>query len=228
MAVFQTSAHEISWRPSLTKGRRTHIGVAAWHEAGHALAAMREGHWVVAVEVSAYLPGAGITRQRVKRRPNRFNPVAGPGNARAAWEDTLAGYLAELRVTLAGPLAEAKAFNRSLRGIGAEFDLEKCRQLAQRLQILRDYVEDQGVDCGAPVWERFNAECERVRRWVARPVNWRAIEKIAWQLMEKHRITAREVFACYLESRAGHQQSLPLSWDAVDSAQTAKIRRQAA
>ena len=212
----------------MRRGKRTHIGVAAWHEAGHALAAMREGRWVVAVAVSNSLPGSGVTRQLVKRRRNRFNPVVGPGNARAAWEDTLAAYRAELRVSLAGPLAEAKAVNRPLRAIGARMDLETCRFLAQRLQTLREYVEDLGVDCGAPIAERFNEERKRVRRWLARPVNWRAIEKIAWQLRRKRQITAQQVFACYMEARAGHQQSLLLSWDAPDPAQTARNLRQAA
>lgn len=212
----------------MRRGKRTHIGVAAWHEAGHALAAMREGRWVVAVEVSNALPGSGVTRQLVRRRRNRFNPAVGPGNARAAWEDTLAAYLADLRVTLAGPLAEAKAVNRPLRAIGADMDLETCRFLAQRLRTLRECVEDFGVDCGAPIAERFNQERKRVRRWVARPVNWRAIEKIAWQLRRKRRVTAQEVFACYLEARSGHQQGLPLSWEIPDTAHSARNSRHAA
>ncbi len=212
----------------MRRGQRTHIGVAAWHEAGHALAAMREGRWVVAVEVSESLPGSGMTRQLVKRRRNRFNPVIGAGHARAAWEDSLARHLADLRVLLAGPLAEAKAVNRPLRAIGADIDLEQCRQLARRLQTLRECVEDQGIDCGAPIAERFNEERKRVRRWVARPVNWCAIEKIAWQLMRKRRITAREVFACYLEGRAAHQHALPLSWDTAELNPAEQNRRQAA
>lgn len=212
----------------MRRGKRTHISVAAWHEAGHALAAMREGRWVVAVEVSNSLPGAGVTRQLVKRRRNRFNPAAGPGDARAAWEDTLAAYLADLRVTLAGPLAEARAVNRPLRAIGADIDLQACRFLAQRLQTLRECVEDFGVDCGAPIAQRFNEERRRVRHWVARPVNWRAIDRIARQLRRRRRITAREVFACYMEARAGHQRGLPLSWDLPDTPRTAGRSRQAA
>lgn len=200
----------------MSRGKRTHMGVAAWHEAGHALAAMREGRWVVAVEVSDALPGAGVTRQLVKRRRNRFNPAIGPGSARAAWEDSLARYLAELRVSLAGPLAEAKAINRPLRALGAAIDLETCGHLARRLQALREWVEIQGVDCGPPIAETFNEERKRVRRWLGRPVNWCAVEKIAWQLTGRHRITAREVFACYLEARAAYQHSLPLSWDAEE------------
>lgn len=204
----------------MKRGKQTHIGVAAWHEAGHALAAMREGRWLIAVEVSDTRPGAGVTKQLVKRRRNCFNPAAGAGNGRAAWENTLAAYLAEVRVNLAGPLAEAKAVNRPLRSIGAGFDLNTCRLLARRLQILRDYVESLGVDSGPPISEQFNEERNRVRRWLAQPVNWHAIERIAWQLMRKHRLTAQEVFACYLESRAAHQHSLPLSWDVPDPVRT--------
>ncbi|GEM_PF-1391014 len=212
----------------MPNGKRTHIGVAAWHEAGHALAAIREGRWVVVVEVSESIPGSGVTRQLVQARRERFKPAVGPGNARAAWADGLARYLSELRVSLAGPLAEAKASNRPLRALGADFDLKKCRDLARRLQVLRDRVEARGVDCGPPIPEWFNEERKRVRRWLARPVNWSAIEKIAWQLIRKRRITAREVLACYLEARAAHQHSLPLSWEEPDVSQPTTSRRQAA
>lgn len=195
------------------QGAGTHVSVAAWHEAGHALAAMREGRWLVAVEVSERLPGAGVTRQLVKNRRNRFNPAIGPGNARASWEDSLSRYLSDVRVALAGPLAEAKAINRPLRALGGIGDLERCHVLAKRLSCLREWLQAQGIDCGAPIPERFNRERDRVRRWLARPVNWQAVEKIAGQLMRRRRITAREVLACYLEARACHQHSLPLAWD---------------
>ena len=189
---------------------------------------MREGRWLATVEVSTSRPGMGVTRQLVKRRRNRFNPALGRGNARAAWADTLARYLAGLRVTLAGPLAEAKALNRPLRAVGAVYDFEECQQLVPRLEALREFAQDQGVDCGPPIVERFNEERRRVRRWIARPINWNAIEKIARALMQQRRITAREVFACYLESRAAHQQSLPLSWDLPELDPGEPVRRRAA
>lgn len=212
----------------MPRGRKTYIGVAAWHEAGHALAAMREGRWVVAVEVSAAFPGNGVTRQLVRRRQNRFNPARGPGNANAAWLDTLARYLAEVRVALAGPLAEAKAANRPLRALGAQLDLEKCEFLARRLQHLRECVEAEGVDCGPPIDELFNEQRKRVRRWLGRPENWGAIERIARQLALDRRVTAREVFARYLEARAEYQLALPLAWDAEEVLGPVSGRREAA
>jgi hypothetical protein len=208
--------------------RRTYISVAAWHEAGHALAAMREGRWVVAVEVSAALPGNGVTRQLVRRRPNRFNPMRGRGNARAAWLDTLERYLPEIRVALAGPLAEAKAVNRPLRALGAELDLRRCQQLIRRLEDLRGFIESRGVDCGPPIAELVDEQRRRVRRWLGRPHNWGAIERIAHHLMARGRITAREVFACYLEARAEHQRALPLGWDAERIPGPVSSRREAA
>ena len=212
----------------MPRGTKTYIGVAAWHEAGHALAAMREGRWVVAVEVSAAIPGNGVTRQLVRRRQNRFNPVSGLGSARAAWLDTLDRYLAELRVALAGPLAEAKAINRPLRSFGCHLDLEKCELLARRLQHLRECVEAEGVDCGPPIDELFNEQRKRVRRWLGRPENWGAIERIARQLTLERRMTAREVFACYLEARNEHQGILALEWDADGATARASQRREAA
>ncbi|AKS43223.1 hypothetical protein [Wenzhouxiangella marina] len=193
-------------------GPRTWITLTAWHEAGHALAAMREGRCVVGASVSFERPGFGTTRMVTQDRPNHFNPMASPGNARASWEDSLARYLSELRILLAGPLAEAKAVGKPLRSMGGTSDLNRCDRLAERLQVLREFVEAQGVACGPDIPARFNHERDRVRRWLGRREIWNTIERIAAQLMDTQRVSAQDVFGHYLAARGERQHSLPLTW----------------
>ncbi len=203
------SAVVVSVRPA----KRTLVQVAAFHEAGHALAAMREGRPLLFVEIHPWHPGAGVTRQLVPRRRNRFNPALGRGAARAAWQDTLSRYLASIRVLLAGPLAEARAMNKPLRSLGSRQDLDECENLGRRLWHLQEFLKEHGVDTGPGVEERFNRERARVRRWVARRENWDAIRSIARLLVQRQRISAREVLQCYLSARNARQGGLPLDWD---------------
>jgi hypothetical protein len=199
----------------MPRGDAVHVEATAWHEAGHALAAMREGRTVIGVEIFPQSPGSGVTVFFPFRRGNRFNPVVGPGNAKASWEDTLERKLAEARIVLAGPLAEAKALNQPLRAIGAEGDLARCRRIIGSLIELRDYIAvDAGVGKVCPV-ELLNQQRAAVRRWLGRPLIWRAVEAIAEELMAKGRIGAAEVVRAYLETRSDVQRPLSLGWSIV-------------
>ena len=198
---------------SMIRGAGTHIQATAYHEAGHALAAMREGRPLVFVQIFPNSPGAGLTRHLIRRRRNPFNPALGPGDAQAAWQDTLSRYLTDIRILLAGPLAEARAFNKPLRTLGAESDLHRCQSIAKRLELLREHLIECGIDCGSHIHEQLNHQRDWVRRWVARPVNWEAITRIADLLVNYRQISAREVLESYLAARDGRQLSLSLSWD---------------
>ena len=94
------------------RGDSAHIATTAWHEASHALAAMREGRTVGRVEIYPQMPDSGVTVHLPFRHRNRINPVLGPGNAKASWQDTLERKLGEARILLAGPLAKAKALGK--------------------------------------------------------------------------------------------------------------------
>ena len=197
----------------MAQGDSTHIAAAAWHEAGHALAAMREGRTVILAEICRHVPGSGRTVHFPFRRLNRFNPLLGTGDAKASWRDTLDRNLAEVRILLAGTLAEAKALNQSLRAIGADYDLATCHRIARRLSNLHDFVvlEDR-LEKISPE-ELMNEERARVRRWLGRPDTWRAVCTIAATLMERRRIGSAEVIRAYLEARSELQRPLDLDWE---------------
>jgi len=158
---------------------KTHLDVAACHEAGHALAALWQGLRVFKIEVYLGNPGAGLTFYHLPPRRNPFDPTLGPGSARAAWQDTVSRTLREARVALAGPLAEARLLGKPMRALGAYGDLEHCRRLVERLAVCREwlceFVELPPMDPQAVI----NRERARVRRWVARPRTRAQLQQLA-------------------------------------------------
>ena len=139
--------------------------------------------------------------------------MLGTGDAKASWRDTLDRNLAEVRILLAGPLAEAKALNQSLRAIGADYDLATCRRIARRLSNLHDFVVLEGRLEKISPEELMNEERARVRRWLGRPDTRRAVGKIASTLMTRRRIGSAEILRAYLEARSDLQRPLDLDWE---------------
>jgi len=159
----------------------THISIAAFHEAGHALAALREGRQVFGLRVSTENPGNGICVHARKQR-NQYDLAENPGSAKAAWLHTLKTTCSDIRICLAGPLAEAKALGKPLRSLGSRSDLEKCIHLSNRLECLNTFVSEfadidelNGVDL-------LDRERKKVRRWLSQPRAWSAISLAAERL----------------------------------------------
>jgi len=210
------------------QGREALLTAAARHEAGHALAVLREGFTLIGVEISGAHPGNGVTWRMPRTDRNPWNWKRGGVHAQAAWEYFSARYLAEVRVMLAGPLAEAKALNKPLCSVGAGPDLAYCEFLRKRLSAIREILQAQGADCGPPPSKQFNRERTRVRRWLAHPTNWLAIDAIAFGLRHAGRMTPGQVLSCYLVARSvsTDQECLPLEWRFDDEAE--RLPRQAA
>lgn len=188
------------------------LNVTAWHEAGHALAAMREGRPLRHVVIEHDRPGFGQTRYDPDTWQQRYCPKKSHGNARAAWEEALANHLSRLRITLAGPLAEARKLGQPMRALGAWYDFEDTYWLAQSLMTVQLDLRKHGVYFVPNVPSLFNLECRRVRHWLARPVTWSAINRIAQALIEQGELSARDVLQCYLQARNPAQHSLTLDW----------------
>lgn len=90
----------------------------------------------------------------------------GAGDAKASWQDALNRKLAEVRILLAGSLAEAKALNQPLRAIGADEDLTRCRWISVSLGHLRGNIAlDAGIGMISPD-ELLNEQRAWVRRWL--------------------------------------------------------------
>lgn len=158
--------------------KNTNFDIAAYHEAGHALAALREGRRVAGVLISRTLPGNGFCW--CARKPRNPYPIdLNAGSAKAAWLHTVETTCADIRIALAGPIAEAKALGTPLRSLGSRSDLENCLRLAGRLSTLQSFVSEFAEV--PPVDPDLILEVERrsVRRWMGRPGTWKTIRLVA-------------------------------------------------
>jgi len=171
---------------------KTHRCVAAFHEAGHAMAALNEGRQVFGLRVSTENPGNGVCIHARKQR-NQYDVVKNAGSAHAAWLHTLETTRSDIRICLSGPLAEAKALGKPLRSLGSRSDLEKCIRLANRLEALNTFVSEfveidelKGVDV-------LDSERRRVRRWLAQSKVWDSVSSIADKLSVKGTLNGRDL-----------------------------------
>lgn len=159
-------------------GKTTHISVAAYHEAGHALAALWQGIWVGEISVDHDDPGAGLMKYSIASWENPFGYTVSPGQARLAWQTEYDFTLRLIRVALAGPLAEAQLLNTPLRHLGSVSDLDDCgrhiRDLYESWQALPEEAE-----VAWPGRRILNQTRDEVRRWVRRPKTWKSIHMIA-------------------------------------------------
>ncbi len=210
-------------------GRRVLLTATAWHEAGHALAALREGFPIRQVSIDKRRPGVGLTVCRPNSPPTRYDPRRGRGTAQAAWQDAVDFHLSRLRFTLAGPLAEARKLGKPMRALGGWSDFEETYWLAQDLMDIQSHLEEHRIFFFSNVPALFNEESRRVRHWLARPATWSAINAIAGELLEKDSLDAADVLRCDLAARSGQQLTLDLGWRATpDADETRDTLRQAA
>jgi len=159
-------------------GKSTNLKIAAYHEAGHAIAALREGRLVSRIEISDEVPGNGRCTY-ARRRQNPYDLSINRGTARAAWLYTLDTICSEVRVSLAGPLAEAKVLSKPLRSLGARSDLDGCVAAVNRLRLFNEYVSEFAKVDQINTEQLLNDQRKHVRRWIAQPKVWRSVQVIA-------------------------------------------------
>ena len=164
---------------------RLHIEVTAYHEAGHAVAAMRAGRHVFEARVFRGSPGTGRVRHTGWRPARGYDLMQGRGAARALWTITFHQIIDEIRVCLAGPIAEAKAVGKPLRSLGGRSDFEQSRRAAERLETHWELIgEMAGVPRPKPA-RILNEQRAYVRRWLARPTVWRLVDRLARRLNDE-------------------------------------------
>ncbi|MCS3902209.1 hypothetical protein J2T55_000201 [Methylohalomonas lacus] len=179
------------------------IELTAWHEAAHAVVALHHRRPVQDIRVSTRLPGDGCTRLGPRMRWPVFEPT--PGNIRAVWLQTLAKYQADIRIFLAGPLAEAKLLATPLRSLGARSDLQRAERCHDFLVDAYRYLSRY---CALP--KPLPADwlaCERryTRRLVARPRHWQAIGAVAAALLRQRQVHAVELTALIQSALDSHR-----------------------
>jgi hypothetical protein len=168
----------------------------AYHEAGHALAALKEGRELTKVVLHPVDPKTGICILRGKLK-NPYDASLSRGDAAAAWQHTYQSSCADIRIGLAGPLAGSKALGKSFLVQGSMSDLKRCVYLAERLARISTYLRDY-TDIG-PISadELLENEKQRVRRWLGRKKVWSAISLIAETLAENGRLNSPAIGDVY-------------------------------
>lgn len=175
-------------------GKEAHIGVTAYHEAGHIFAALREGHFVEEAHVCMESPGDGWTRHWIPTQGHNLFERPSQISAPMKLEEFRFSQLrSSLRILLAGPLSEAKALNTPLRSLGSRSDLDKCKQLAQAQESVNLPLNRKGQKLPSNWAKPVNRERKWVRRWIARPENWKVIEALAWELASQGHLSHGEI-----------------------------------
>lgn len=161
-------------------GSRAHREIAAYHEAGHAVAALLLGIRIVEVRIDHRRPGAGQTVYRVLR--SLLEGSREPWTiAPSPWARSLSREQRRAVFALAGPLAEARLLGAPLRTLGSIGDLESIHQLVCK-PTERGFVFSHGaVRSGAN--EFFEREIRRTRRILVQPPVWHAVTVVAGDLL---------------------------------------------
>ena len=122
-------------------GHRLHCELAAYHEAAHAVVALHYGRVVKEVFISRHLPGNGwVKRMRtwLPEAPDTRNPR----DALIYWTHVFSEVEREVKILLAGPIAEAKLLRTPLRSLGARSDLQRAMSAQAYLDDLHETLRD--------------------------------------------------------------------------------------
>lgn len=185
----------------MSRGKQTRMWPTAYHEAGHALAALREGREVTEVRLYPDCPDSGLTTWSGSSDHRLFRSSEPDGDLIPEWHELLQERLGDIRISLAGPLAEAKLMNKPLRALGAESDLVMCQTITHSMRVryrhLKELVAIVAPDnSGIPetnMLELVEEQRRKVRRWVARPVVWTALGDIAGQLIKQSNLGCEDL-----------------------------------
>ncbi len=180
-------------------GSRAYSEVAAYHEAGHAVAALLLGIEIEEVRIDRNRPGNGTTIYRTG--PSLWEGYRMP---KSAAPSRLACALSRRqRVAvffLAGPLAEAKRLGVPLRSLDASGDFEYIHVLMRG----SDACQHGEVLPGAEHF--FDTAVRRTRGILGQPSTWRAVTEVARELLMWGRLSGDDLAVTAQWARAGGRQ----------------------
>lgn len=180
----------MSGQRQATPGSRTYCEIAAYHEAGHAVAALLLGIRIVEVRIDHRRPGAGQTVYLVTHPPLE-RPREPWTIAPSRWARSLSREQRRAVFALAGPLAEARLLGKPMRTLGSIGDLESVHQLMRWPETQGGGQPHGAVRPEAKLF--FEAEIRRTRRILNRPPVWHAVTVIAGDLLTWGRLRSDDV-----------------------------------
>lgn len=174
----------------MSAGLQAHRTIAAYHEAGHAVAVLLLGFCLVKVCIDRHRPGAGQTFCLMNRSyTGRYG--AARSSAPSHWARTLSEAQRQTVIALAGPVAEAIFLGKPLRTLGSIGDLEEIHQLLREPER-QGFVPVHGaVRPGAKRF--FTVELHRTRLMLKRPAIWRAVSMLAHDLLSWGELSGPDV-----------------------------------
>jgi hypothetical protein len=152
-----------------------HLSATAYHEAGHAVAAVQQGIGIGRHGISI-IPGKNVAGYVHVHKGFSGNPE---------YELTSSNRLRVERkviVSFAGEIAQRKFRSRSVRKYHFRSDMEKA------LDLLTCFVGSPRELEAYAAWLRIRAE-----QLVENPLNWAIIEAVASELMKNMKLSAEDV-----------------------------------
>jgi hypothetical protein len=196
-------------------GAGTHYLVAAYHEAGHAVLAVLHGRQIEHASISRALPGNGMV---YSAGPVVTRPAPIPAEWGRFWSQAKKELEATIRISLAGPLAEAKLLGKPLRCLGSRGDLEKVEYLLSLAE---------GLDEMASPWITLPRKstavlrrrlCRETRRLLARPRVWHMVRALAEDLAGRGSLSGHEIEETLAWSMRAHARQFGFEFPERDAA----------
>ena len=159
--------------------RDVQIVATAIHEAGHVVASLHVGCNVRGISISFDRPGDGLT---IRDKSKMFNPIypgSTPESVLSAWYYALENIRKEMKILLAGPLAEAEFLGgEPLRLRGADDDRLNCQYLSNRVNTLYDFYAGFYPISRVQGHKVLNQVRVSTSKWLVDPMIWAAVMAI--------------------------------------------------
>lgn len=169
-----------------------HCELASYHEAAHAVVALHYGRVVKEVRILHHFPGNGWVKWVRAWFPDAPD-TRNPRDTLRYWTHVFSEVEREVKIMLAGPLAEAKLLRTPLRSLGARSDLQRALAAQEFLDNLRESLRDTLFIPGDQTAHFLERMRRQTRRLIAQPWCWNAITVLAKDVMDWHHLSGHDV-----------------------------------